>query len=740
MRAKILLHKATWKMRRGYAHLRRGWGRVFRRPALFTDGYTIEDNSTVKVYASHSKTFDSYSPFHPLQSESLNQHVKVSLVVRGGCEDLEDWEKHLFRQTRLPDEIVLVDTGVDEAYSGLLMDLTMHSPVPVTVISSSNSNIAQARNFGVLRAKYNVIIMMDLEVRPCPDWLEKLVVPFEIDPQTQVAFGRSRCKIGGDNANSWRRSQDMVAINPQAVLPTSDSLAFTKETWAISGGYPEWLDGPGADTLFAVELKRFARRWAFVPDALLGRKAPDSFKSFWRMIALESRGDGATGVQADVYWRIARDAILVSIGLFISLIWLIIGFLIKNLIVSGLGALALAGLIAGLPVREWIKGYSLIEAIWRIGVWPARVTGFLKGRKNCFEVTRSRLRGVDGIMFILSGVPIDDTGGGSRYSQIAQELLRRKFGVVYIYRYPKDESVDIPYKFSHPNLFCYSYERFSLDEFLQGFSLDLSGHRAGVLVEMPHPDWLPLIASLKHKGVRLIYDLVDDWNTDLGAAWYSPGVENQIVQDAYRLVATAPSLVNHLEKVAARPVTLLPNAVNLNVFSLERQYTRPADWPDSEWAVIYTGSLYGSWFDWDLLVEVARYYPQAAVVVIGDYRGQCPEDLPNLHFLGLKANRELPAYLAYSTVAIIPWKINNITEATNPIKLYEYLAMGKPVVAPALPTLKDIPGLICVHSRKEFVETIGKARRVLYDLDTVMRFVQENSWQARVNQLLGLLS
>lgn len=217
----------------------------------------------------------------------MNRRVKLSLVVCGGCEGLEDWTEHIFRQTRLPDEIVLVDTGWGKGCSGLLLDLTMHSPAPLIVITASHANLAQARNRGVIQAKYDVIIMTDVETRPRPDWLEKLAAPFEIDPQTQVSFGWRQTQIGGNRSSRQTGGPSLVNVNPQAVLPSSESLAFTKEAWALSGGYPEWLDGSGVDTLFAVELKRFARHWAFVPDAWVDRRMPESFNTFWRMVFLK---------------------------------------------------------------------------------------------------------------------------------------------------------------------------------------------------------------------------------------------------------------------------------------------------------------------------------------------------------------------------------------------------------------------------------------------------------------------
>ena len=146
--------------------------------------------------------------------------------------------------------------------------------------------------------------------------------------------------------------------------------------------------------------------------------------------------------------------------------------------------------------------------------------------------------------------------------------------------------------------------------------------------------------------------------------------------------------------------------MNLRLFNERKNYPIPADLPRTELVITYIGALYGNWFDWDLLVDTARAYPQASVVVIGDYRGQCPDALPNLHFLGLKPQSSLPAYLAHSNVAIIPWKVNEITVATSPLKLYEYLAMHVPVVVPDLPPLQNIPAVYQSDNREAFLRNI----------------------------------
>ncbi len=136
---------------------------------------------------------------------------------------------------------------------------------------------------------------------------------------------------------------------------------------------------------------------------------------------------------------------------------------------------------------------------------------------------------------------------------------------------------------------------------------------------------------------------------------------------------------------------------------------------------------------------VARRYPQAAVVVIGDYRGQCPDPQPNLHFLGLKPQTALPGYLAGADVALIPWEVSPITQATSPLKLYEYLATHTPVVAPELNPLRGIPGVRLAKSTEEFIDIVLEVAEGSFPTAEVEAFIQENNWQTRVKELLSFI-
>jgi glycosyltransferase involved in cell wall biosynthesis len=190
-----------------------------------------------------------------------------------------------------------------------------------------------------------------------------------------------------------------------------------------------------------------------------------------------------------------------------------------------------------------------------------------------------------------------------------------------------------------------------------------------------------------------------------------------------------------MRAASGRDVLLLPNAVNLRLFDPHRDWKRPPDLPAGRPILIYVGALWGDWFDWELLAFLARSLPGAAVVVVGDYRGQCPSPPPNLHFLGLKPQAYLPGYLAHADIGILPWRVCAITQATSPLKIYEYLAMGKPVVAPTLNPLRNVPHVLLADSPEDFLSKVRQAQPLHLHDKKLRDFLADNSWESRIDSL-----
>jgi glycosyltransferase involved in cell wall biosynthesis len=326
---------------------------------------------------------------------------------------------------------------------------------------------------------------------------------------------------------------------------------------------------------------------------------------------------------------------------------------------------------------------------------------------------------------ILAVVPMHDIGGGARSTQLALEFLRQGYHVTLVSLYEAQETVDLGLRHISPNLEQYRVDRFDVSRLARRVA------KPGmVIVEAPARPFTAAAFELKEMGWKLVYDLIDDWSDPaLGGEWFSHEVERALVTGSDWVVASAPDLVERVWRMG-REASLVPNAVNAEVFGVDLP-SRPVDLPDAELTIGYHGSLYGDWFDWGALREVAESFPNAAVVVIGDDKADRPPMPENVHFLGLKPQSDLPAYLQRFDVGIIPFQVTDTTHAVSPLKVYEYLASGVPVAAPPLRSLEGLEGVV-----------IGGLTEATHQALTVPKpdrasALATHAWEARAARIVG---
>ncbi len=136
--------------------------------------------------------------------------------------------------------------------------------------------------------------------------------------------------------------------------------------------------------------------------------------------------------------------------------------------------------------------------------------------------------------------------------------------------------------------------------------------------------------------------------------------------------------------------------------------------PISKPIIGYVGNLRSARLDLSLIESIATSVPDWNIVLVG------PEDqvfeksnlhqLPNIYFLKEKSLPDLPAYIQHFDVCINPQQVNPITEGNYPLKIDEYLALGKPVVATYTEAMKLFAGHVYLAKNKEeFIQLIGKA-------------------------------
>jgi glycosyltransferase involved in cell wall biosynthesis len=698
----------------------------------------LEDRSTVVLYTDEEQLFAGYQLRKRIK-DMRTQPVRVTLVttMKDEADNAQSWLEDLEHQTRPPDEVILVDGGSSDRTLEILESFAAKSSLDVKVLSKPGSNIAAGRNLGIELASHPLIAVTDFGCTLKVDWLEKLLVPFGGDPEMEVVAGWYEAFADSRIGESAKHEliPTLKHITPDTFLPATRSIAFRKTAWEEVGGFPEWLTITGEDTYFDLQLKRNCNRWAFVPDARVIWHSPKTVREIWKKLSNWTAGDGESGAFVHQYWTFMGDYFWSSFFTLLGLAIAVASFWIHPLLGAGFIFIWCLIIFLSLSVSsDHRKG--AVQGFWKRFGRAARVNGFLRGIRNRQRVALRRYDGVRGVVFLLSGVPIDDTGGGARGTQITLELLQRGYLVIFVHKYPKQESVDLRIDFDQPNLLHFALKDFDWKAICWEHRLLLKSKPVTTILEFPFKEYLPFVKSTRRMGGTVIYDLIDDWNTSLGGDWYSVKTEQAIINASDVLAASAPSLVERLQHASGRrDVLWVPNAVNLRLFDRESSQPCPEDLPCGSPRILYIGALWGEWFDWDLLQKIARAYPQAAVTIIGDYRGHCPFNEPNLHFLGLKPQTSLPAYLRHSDVAIIPWEISPITQSTSPLKVFEYLAMGVPVVAPKLNPLEGIPYVFLARDHDEFIENIERACSCVIENEILDEFVEKNSWRARMDTL-----
>ena len=132
------------------------------------------------------------------------------------------------------------------------------------------------------------------------------------------------------------------------------------------------------------------------------------------------------------------------------------------------------------------------KILYHLSRFTTHIMGYIPRKGHQTQINIQDREGLNGTYFILSGIPIDDTGGGARCTQIALELLRRDYIVVFINKYPKYESHDLDLQISHPNLYTIPIKRFSIRNFIDQHKELLTIKPTGVLVEFPLDKSLPI--------------------------------------------------------------------------------------------------------------------------------------------------------------------------------------------------------------------------------------------------------
>ena len=257
-----------------------------------------------------------------------------------------------------------------------------------------------------------------------------------------------------------------------------------------------------------------------------------------------------------------------------------------------------------------------------------------------------------------------------------------------------------------------------------------------------HAYWYPLVKRLPNS--YRIYDCMDHHEGFGNVPAKLVEIEKEMLCSADLVTVTSSWLEDFAFKHNPS-VALVRNAAEYSHF-----VTRPEQvYKDGKGRRIigYYGAI-AEWFDLDLVRTIALEHPDCLILLVGNDTVGAQKvlaDLPNVEFTGEVPYATLPFYLHAFDVCLLPFKVIPLTLATNPVKVYEYLAAGKPVVCVDLPEVGQFGDLVSrACSTDDFVLLVGASLQesgVLAEQKSAerRRFASEQTWSHRVAELATAL-
>jgi len=228
---------------------------------------------------------------------------------------------------------------------------------------------------------------------------------------------------------------------------------------------------------------------------------------------------------------------------------------------------------------------------------------------------------------------------------------------------------------------------------------------------------------------------------------HGPRVEAQLMRQADLVASNSAYLADYARQHTPRAYDIGQGCV-LTMYDAATPYPCPADLaPVQPPRLVYTGFLTALRLDIGLLLTIARQRPGWSLVLIGPqdevFERSELHQLPNVHFLGGKRPEELAAYLRHGDVCINPQVVNDATVGNYPLKIDEYLAMGKPVVATHTRTMELFADHVYLASGPEqWLTRLDEALAQAGPSTAAARmaFARSHTWAASVQALYQALA
>lgn len=260
------------------------------------------------------------------------------------------------------------------------------------------------------------------------------------------------------------------------------------------------------------------------------------------------------------------------------------------------------------------------------------------------------------------------------------------------------------------------------------------------IAKIDHPFWGFLIDKL---SMPIVYDRMDEHSGFKENASQILSQEKRLIKKADVVLTSSNYLFNQTKKIRKDNLLFIPNGCDFQHFNqvLEKKTEPPSEIRKSDHPIIgYYGAI-DQWLDERLLEKIAKAFTDCKIILIGRVNNdtvlKLSKQYNNLILPGEKSYQDLPNYLKFFRVCIIPFKINKLIKATLPVKIFEYLSQGKPVITTAIPEISSFKNQIYfAENHQQFINFLKKALEEdsKNKLEARLKMARSFQWQEIINK------
>lgn len=341
-----------------------------------------------------------------------------------------------------------------------------------------------------------------------------------------------------------------------------------------------------------------------------------------------------------------------------------------------------------------------------------------------------------------------------RPQHIANNLAKNKCLVFYEVTTMTDKVKTI--KKHSDNIYLTNFNNRALNKILMAELAKISKPK---YIQLYSTDWKLSVENIKeymNRGYGFIYEYIDHLSPELAGTKNIP--QNIIEKYEYVMsnkdvyvVVTADLLqedvINHRGKTN---LAFSSNGVDYNFFeTYDKNYKYEEEFQNvlnkNKPILMYYGAL-AKWFDYDLIKKLAKMN-KYSIVLFGikydeSYDESLKENEENIYFLGSRDYHILKNYAKCADILMIPFKINDITKATSPVKIFEYMALHKPIVTTDLNECRKYKSVLIGKNHNEFIKKIEEALKLREDEKYIKLLDNEaraNDWSKKALAIIDLI-